>query len=413
MKILITTFGTRGDIQPFIALAKGLREAGHEAAICTSAGYRQEIEKYDIQYLFMKNEMLELSQHLLETNGVLDRMKTARKMGPAIRRTMDDEWSAARTFQPDLLIYHPKCLGSYHAAEKLNIPAILAIPLPFYTPTAEFPVPFISKNLGASLNRFSFKAIISLANAGYARSVNDFRRKTLSLPAVGRFADLLKRSNGEAVPVMYPISSHVVPVPEDYPQHVHVTGYWFLDQETNWEPSPNLVNFLKSGPAPIYIGFGSMSAVNTKKRTEQIIQAIKNSGQRAIFASGWGEWEQLTVPETIFPLKSVPHDWLFPQVTAVIHHGGAGTTAAGLKAGKPSLICPFLGDQPFWGRRVYKLGAGPKPIPQRKINAANLAEAIDLMLNDSTIQQRASELGKQIREEDGIAAAEHIISSIA
>jgi sterol 3beta-glucosyltransferase len=166
MKILITTFGTRGDIQPFIALAKGLREAGHEAAICTSAGYRQEIEKYDIQYLFMKNEMLELSQHLLETNGVLDRMKTARKMGPAIRRTMDDEWSAARTFQPDLLIYHPKCLGSYHAAEKLNIPAILAIPLPFYTPTAEFPVPFISKNLGASLNRFSFKAIISLANAG-------------------------------------------------------------------------------------------------------------------------------------------------------------------------------------------------------------------------------------------------------
>jgi hypothetical protein len=166
MKILINSFGTRGDIQPYIALARGLKEAGYDVAICTSEGYKEDIEKYQIQYLFMKNEMLELSQHLLETNSMGERISTAKKIGAEVRAVMDDEWTAAETFQPDLLIYHPKCLGSYHVAEKLGITAIMSIPLPFFTPTREFAVPFIASDLGF-LNRFSFRAIITASNAGY------------------------------------------------------------------------------------------------------------------------------------------------------------------------------------------------------------------------------------------------------
>ena len=277
MKILITTFGTRGDIQPFIALAKGLQTANYEVAVCTSEGFRQDIEAQNIQYLSMNNEMLELSIRILDdaAGGIANKISTARKMGPAIRRSMDDEWNAAQTFQPNLIIYHPKCLGSYHVAEKLGIPAIMSIPLPFYTPTSAFAVPFIGRNLGASLNRFTY-GLIPLSNAAYAGSVNDFRKKNLSLPPIGRFADLLKHSSGEGVPILYPISPYVVPFPADYPDYVKMTGYWFLDHDTHWEPTPALLGFLNAGSPPIYIGFGSMSAVNTQKRTKRIVEAIKN-----------------------------------------------------------------------------------------------------------------------------------------
>ena len=411
MKILINSFGTRGDIQPYIALARGLKAADYDVAFCTSEGYKQDIEKHDIQYLYMKNEMLELTQHLLETDSLSERFSTAKKIGGAVRGVMDDEWAAAEAFQPDSLIYHPKCLGSYHVAEKLGIPAILSIPLPFYTPTSEFAVPFVARNL-RFLNRFSFNAIITASNAGYAGSVNDFRKKVLSLPPIGRFTNLLKRSDGRDVSILYPISPHVVPVPADYPPHVHMTGYWFLDEENTWQPEPELVEFLEAGAKPIYVGFGSMSAVNSKKRTQEVIDGIRKSGQRAVFASGWSNLEQFDFPDTIYPLNSVSHTWLFPQVAAVIHHGGAGTAAAGLRAGKPTLICPFLGDQPFWGKRVYDLGVGAKPIPQSKLRADNLAQAINTMLTDSAMQERASVLGEKIRSEDGIACAEQGIRAI-
>ncbi len=411
MKIFINSFGTRGDIQPYIALARGLKEADYEVAICTSEGYKADIEKYQIQYLFMKNEMLELSQLLLETDSIRERISTGKKIGAEVRAVMDDEWAAAEIFQPDLLIYHPKCLGSYHVAEKLGIPAIMSIPLPFYTPTRDFAVPFVARDLGF-LNRASFHAIIKASNAAYAGSVNDFRKKVLSLPPIGRFKNLLKRTDGSDVPILYPISPNVIPIPEDYPAHAHMTGYWFLDEESTWEPEPSLLEFLETGSKPIYVGFGSVSAVNSKKRTQEVIDGIRKSGQRAIFASGWSNLDAFDFPDSIYPVNSVPHTWLFPQVAAVIHHGGAGTTAAGLRAGKPTLICPFLGDQPFWGKRVYDLGVGAKPIPQSKLRADNLAQAINTLLNDTAMQERAAELGEKIRAEDGIACAEQVIRAI-
>jgi sterol 3beta-glucosyltransferase len=413
MKILITTFGTRGDIQPFVALSIGLKHAGHEVAICTSEGYKSFVEEYQLGYVFMSNELLQLSQDSLDgAGGIAGTFKTVRKIPLAVRNMMDDEWKAALTFKPDLIIYHPKCLGSLHVAEKLNIPAIASLPLPLFTPTREFPVPFMSGiRLGKWFNLPSYK-IMGLSSGMYTKATNDFRAKELDMPPLKRFPDLSVRSDGSPVPILYPYSPHVLPVPDDFPPHVHVTGYWFLDRFDGWLPSPELVRFLEAGTPPVYIGFGSMGGLGGHERTKVVLNALKQTGQRGLIASGWGGLKASEAPDNVFMLDAVPHDWLFPQVAAVVHHGGAGTTAAGLRAGKPSVICPFLGDQPFWGGIVQQLGVGPKPIPQTRLSADRLAEAIRVAVQDVEMHNRAEELGKQIRAEDGVARAVEIINTI-
>ena len=412
-KILITTFGTRGDIQPFIALGKGLKAAGYHPAICTSEGFRSFVEEHDLDYVYMDNELLRLSQAVLdETGGIGNTLSIARKMMPAIRQSMQDEWKAAQTFQPDLIVYHSKCFGSLHVAEKLNIPAILSLPLPFFTPTSEFPVPFMSNiQLGEWFNRFSYQ-LMGLASAMYGGTIDNFRQETLGLPKAGRLPKLHVHSDGRPAPILYPYSPHLLPVPEDFPPHVHVTGYWFLDHAPDWQPQPELVRFLESGSQPVYVGFGSMGARKGQTRARIVLEALEKSRQRGVLVSGWGGLKATDLPENVFMAESVPHDWLLPQVAAVVHHGGAGTTAAGLRAGKPSILCPFLGDQPFWGRLVYERGAGPKPIPQGKLTADALAQAITIAVQDETMQQCAAELGEKIRAEDGVTRAVDIIGSI-
>jgi sterol 3beta-glucosyltransferase len=412
MKILITTFGTRGDIQPFIALAQGLKTAGYDVAICTSAGYQSFVEQHQITYLLMDNELLRLSQAVLgDSGGIGDIFSTIRQMVPAMRRSMDDEWNAARTFQPDLIIYHPKCLGSYHVAEQMRIPAMMSLPLPFYTPTRAYPVPFVANlRLGGSFNHVSFR-FMGLSSAMYAGTVNDFRKKTLELSPLGRFADVLTRSDGSPVPVLYPYSASVLPVPADYPDHVHVTGYWFLDHAAGWQPEPDLVRFLEAGPPPVYVGFGSVGGRGGAARTRLILEALAHAGQRGVLAQGWGGIQAAAVPENVYVVESVPHDWLFPQVAAVVHHGGAGTAAAGLRAGKPTIICPFMADQPFWGNVIHQRGVGPKPLPLLRLTATKLAAAITTAVADAPMQQRAADLGRQIRSEDGIARAVEIVGA--
>lgn len=411
MNILITTFGTRGDIQPFIALGKGLKAAGYQVGVCTSEGFQSFVEEHDLQYVFMDNELLRLTHAVLgEIGGMGEGLNIVKQIGRAMRRAMDDEWNAALTFQPDLIIYHPKCLGSFHIAVKLQIPAMLSLPLPLFTPTREFPAPFMSGiQLGGWFNRFSYR-LMGLSSAMYSKSVNDFRVKALDLAPIGRFDNLFTRSDGSPVPILYPFSPHVLPIPKDYPPYVHVTGYWFLDH-AGWQPAPELARFLEDGTPPVYVGFGSIGARNAEKRTQIILEALEESGQRSLIANGWGGLKTSDLPQNIFMVESIPHDWLFPQVTAVVHHGGAGTTAAGLRAGKPSIICPFFGDQPFWGRVVHRIGVGPTPIPQGRLTADKLAEAITTAVSDQNMQRRTAELGAKIRAEDGVARAVEIIGT--
>jgi len=205
--------------------------------------------------------------------------------------------------------------------------------------------------------------------------------------------------------VLMAFSPNVVPPPVDWPKSVCVTGYWFLDEGENWEPPSNLLEFLAAGPLPVFIGFGSMAGRNPDKTARIVRDALARSGQRGLIVTGWGGLTFPCPPRDIFVSEYVPYDRLLPRVAAVVHHGGAGTTAAGLRAGKPTVICPFVADQPFWGRRVAALGVGPLPISQSKLTPYSLAEAIREVATNSQMQNCAAELGAKIRAEDGLGNA--------
>jgi sterol 3beta-glucosyltransferase len=204
----------------------------------------------------------------------------------------------------------------------------------------------------------------------------------------------------------------LLPVPDDFPPHVHVTGSWFLGGSADWKPPPGLASFLESGPPPIYIGFGSMGDRRAQERTEAILEAVQRARQRAIVATGWGGVREIEAGPAIYFAEEAPHDWLFPQTAAVVHHGGAGTTAAGLRAGKPSIVCPFLGDQPFWGMVVHRQGLGPRPIPQKRLTAARLAAALAEVAEQREMRARAEEMGEKMRAEDGVARAVEVLSAL-
>jgi len=197
-------------------------------------------------------------------------------------------------------------------------------------------------------------------------------------------------------------SPALIPKPKDWGAHISISGFYFLSLASNFTPEPDLAAFLAAGPPPIYIGFGSIVVDDPNAMTKLIFEAVKKTGQRALVSKGWGGFgaDQLRIPDDVFMLGNVPHDWLFQHVSCVVHHGGAGTTAAGIALGRPTVIIPFFGDQPFWGAMVAKAEAGPTPIPHKQLTSANLAAAIQESLKPSTLT-KAQELGARISSEKG------------
>lgn len=423
MNIFINTLGTRGDVQPYVALGKGLKAAGHEVTVCTSASFEAFITDNGLRYGYMTDDFMKLidsdagREAMENTTNLWESIKTYRSLmkeaGPLQRQMLSDSWAAAQQANPDLIIFHPKAYGGPHFAEKMGIPVIFAIPLPIYVPTAEFSNMSMPKlPLGGWYNKFSYTLLLKATDMGVGRYVKAWRAEH-GLPAMGRGRNMLHTHTGEAIPVLHGYSQHVLPRPQDWPESAHVTGYWFLDHESDWQPSPELAAFLDAGEAPVYVGFGSMAGRNPQRVTQIVVDALLQAGIRGIIGTGWGGLSPDDLPETIFKVDNVPHDWLFPRMAAVVHHGGAGTTAAGLRAGRPTVICPFIVDQPFWGARVRALGVGSEPIPQKQLSAEKLAAAIREVSSSATMRQKAAALGEKIRQEDGIATAVEIIERVA
>jgi UDP:flavonoid glycosyltransferase YjiC (YdhE family) len=209
--------------------------------------------------------------------------------------------------------------------------------------------------------------------------------------------------------VVHGYSRHVVPHPPDWPANLYTTGYWFLDDARDWQPPADLLHFLEAGEPPVCIGFGSMTGRDPQAMTRLVVDAAVQSGRRAVLLSGWAGIGDANLPPSIFCLDAAPHDWLFPRMAAVVHHGGAGTTAAGLRAGVPSVIVPHLGDQPFWGQRVEALGVGPRAIPRPKLTSTALSEAIVVATSDVAMRRRTADLSARIAAEDGIGTAVGLI----
>ncbi len=414
--VTIFAFGSRGDVQPYIPLGQRLQQAGHTVTVLAGDEFRDFVIGAGLTFHplgFRVREGIsesEAARAILEgrrslIRGMRDLIHT---VGAVVEQMLDSTWQACQ--HADAIIFSTLGLSACHAAEKLNVPGIWALTMPAFSRTSAFASPLFPLLPVESrwINRATHVAAEVAWQQLTVRPFNTWRRNSLQLPRLRRMSWPYARLNGKPLPRLYQFSPAVIPRPPDWDEHAYVTGYWFLD-EPNWQPPPGLIGFLESGPPPVYVGFGSMAERRAEEVTALVLQALALSGQRGLLLTGWADIGTVDLPDTVFRLDAAPHSWLFPRMAAVVHHGGAGTVAAGLRAGVPSILVPFAGDQPFWARQVEKLGVGPAPIPRRVLTAGRLAEAIRVAVNNSELRQRAAALGERIRAEDGIGQAVEII----
>ncbi|KAJ8325557.1 Sterol 3-beta-glucosyltransferase [Batrachochytrium dendrobatidis] len=411
MHITCLTIGTRGDVQPYIALCKAFMADGHTCRLATHLEYQDWIEGFGIEFRPVMGNPAELMQ-LCVDNGLFTVSFIREAMGK-FRGWVDELllscWDAVQG--TDLLIESPTAMGGIHCAEKMQIPYFSAFPMP-WTRTKIYPHPFAvpEYHLGYGYNLMTHALIEHIFQKGVAPQVNRWRRQSLDMPTMN-----LGLLSEHKMPFLYSFSPSVVPPPPDWQDWIHTCGYWFLDNpEHDWEAPASLTKFMENGAKPIYIGFGSIVVPDPDALTRTIIEAVKKAGVRAILSKGWsvrlakdsataGQTETpIEYPDCIYPLDKVPHDWLFPLMAGVVHHGGAGTTAAGIRAGAPTLIYPFFGDQYFWADRVQDLGVG---LSIRKLTVDKLASALVTLTTDHKMRERSALLGERVRCESGAANA--------
>jgi sterol 3beta-glucosyltransferase len=413
--ISIVASGTRGDVQPYIALGKGLKTTGYDVRILASDDFEGLITDTGLVFC-STGRSTEARLQTDEWRKVKESgnfLMILSKMRAAMKREAAQIAQRMKTLLmgSDLIITGMSGISVFSIADMLKIPVIQAYVVPF-TPTRAFPSPLFHKlPWGSVLNRLSFHLMQQVFWQGL--KVSDVvTRRELGMPPAPFWGPFRALSQAQA-PVLYGYSPHVLPRPDDWAANSHVTGYWFLDEPSGWTPPADLVDFLNAGAPPVYIGFGSMGSRNPEAAGQLVLEALARAGQRGVLAAGWGGLSHSDPPETVHMISSIPHSWLFPRMAAVVHHGGTGTTAAGLRAGVPSVIVPFMGDQAFWGQRVADLGVGPAPIPRKKLTSAQLAEAITQAVSDTAMRQRAADLGRKIRAEDGAGQAVSLIQRLS
>ncbi|MGQ0602924.1 MAG: glycosyltransferase [Anaerolineales bacterium] len=414
MKIVLTSHGTRGDVQPYLALAVGLQKAGHQVTLATSYNFTEWIQSYGVGVhptrFSVQEEMRKPgTQAAMKSRNFFRLFGMMREMMKHGAEATEEVWAAVQS--AEFVIDSPTSSGALEAAELRGVPVALAYPVPF-APTRAFPSFFMGQprfSFGPGYNRLTHTLMHRLLWSGMSAPLTNAWRKKLGLKPWRSYAEQRAYAKRLGTPSLYGFSAHVLPRPDDWDELQHITGYWFLESPSAWQPSPELLQFLENGPLPVYIGYGSINVGDSESKTRLILRALELSGQRGVVLTGWGGLKRLPAPPTIFFVDNVPHDWLFPRMAAVAHHGGAGTTGAGLRAGVPSIITPFAGDQASWAERVAQLGVGPRAPGIRSLTAEKLATAINLAVNDSALRARAAALGQKIRAEDGIARAVEVI----
>lgn len=413
MRITILTLGSRGDVQPYLALGLGLQQAGHQVKLAAPANFASWISSYGIPFAPIRFDAQGFvnSPEIQQSKGNIIRllMTVRHIVGPLLAHVFDDLWAASQ--DAEALLISPAAHGAYDCAQKLGIPLYvgwLQPPLPTRT------FPSFGFHLGLPLGRLYNHLTYLFFEQALWQSVRPWltpwRKKVLGLqplPLTGPYVQMRR----QRIPYLIAYSPLVVPRPVDWNDHAHVTGYWFLDAPPGWTPPERLQQFLNNGPPPVYVGFGSMSRQDPRALTQLAVSALQKTGQRGLLLAGWGALIQEELPETMLAIDAAPHDWLFPRVAAVVHHGGAGTTGAALRAGVPAIVTPFAFDQYDWAGRVAALGVGLTPASVHKLTAEKLATAIDRVIHDQTIRSRAADLSHQIRGEDGITQAIRLITA--
>lgn len=446
MNIVIQIVGSRGDVQPFVALGQVLKNKyNHRIRIATHPTFQQFVTENGLEFFSIGGDPAELMAFMVKNPGLMPGMDSLKNGDVGKRRKgiyemitgcwrscieagdgtgvqVSDENMDARSFDStisfgmdptlkpfiaDAIIANPPSFAHVHIAEKLGIPLHLMFTMP-WSPTQAFPHPLaniISSNTDANMANFVTYALVDMLTwQGLGDVINRFRERSLGLEPVSIMwaPGMVSRLR---IPWTYCWSPALIPKPADWGSYIDISGFFFLNLSTNYTPPKELADFLAAGPPPVYIGFGSIVVDDPNAMTTMIFDAIKKTGQRAIVSKGWGGLgaDELGIPEGVFMIGNCPHDWLFNQVSCVVHHGGAGTTAAGILAGRPTVVVPFFGDQPFWGSMTARAGAGPPPIAYKNLTADKLAHSILEALKPESLE-RAKELSLKIKAEDGCEA---------
>jgi len=412
--ITLITAGSRGDVQPYIALGRGLMALGHTARLATHALYADWIRGHGLEFAPVEGDPMAAFQHehgrdWVETGrGGQSFLRGFRRyIGPLLHQATADTLAAIA--DTDLVLFSGVAFYvAYSAAEKLGLPFLQAYLQPI-NPTREFPsVIYPTRRKGGSIFNYATHAAGGYQIWLQLRPVlNDIRRDMLGLrpmPVLGPFPAMFQRK----LPVVHGYSPTLLPKPRDWSEALFVPGFWFLD-DNSYAPPSHLTDFLAAGPPPVYVGFGSMTGNDPERLTRLTLEAVARSGQRAVLLSGWAGLAAGDLPPGVLKLDSAPHGWLFPRMAAVVHHGGVGTTHEALRSGRPQVVVPFFGDQPFWADRVHELGVSPPPVLQEELTAEHLAEAICAAISDPAMRRRAAEVGKQVCAERGVEEAVEVI----
>ncbi|KAI9369654.1 hypothetical protein BJX61DRAFT_549434 [Aspergillus egyptiacus] len=438
LNIVIQVVGSRGDVQPFLAIGKQLRSDGHRVRLATHLAFREMVEKEDLEFFNVGGDPAELMAFMVKNPGLMPDMGSIRQGTIRKRRremkeifsgcwrscyeTGDgtgighhiapDPWSGEADYRntpfvADVIIANPPSFAHISCAEKLGVPLNMMFTMP-WSATQAVPHPLAnirSKNTKPSVANFASYPIVEIIMwEGLGDLINRFRKRELGLDQLDaiRAPSIAHRLQ---IPFTYLWSPALLEKPFDWDSHIDVAGFSMLPRAQDYEPPEDLKRFLDDGPPPVYVGFGSIVVDDPSSLTKIVFDAVRQTGQRAVISKGWGNIgaEQSDTPE-IMMIDKCPHDWLFQHVSCVVHHGGAGTTAAGLALGKPTVIVPFFGDQTFWGSVVARAGAGPEPMPYKELTTEKLVAAINKALEEDT-RKNAGEIGESMRAEQGAQSA--------
>ncbi|CAL9367764.1 O-mycaminosyltylonolide 6-deoxyallosyltransferase [Nocardiopsis dassonvillei] len=419
MHALLLTHGTRGDVQPFLALALALSAAGHTATVAGPESYAPLARGHGVAYHPVDDGPNALMDDpgmagIRETGlrglrGAVHTVTLLREITPRMRRVYTDMAAAADT-DADIVVHIPGMPGG-HIAERLGVPAVPVALQPSWVPTGAFPAPGVPWPgwVPARFNRSSFR-LAEMALRGQRKVADDLRRN-LGLASRPGAHDPLRRPDGAPATVVHAFSRHLVPADAGYPPQVRTTGFWFVPGDGGETLPDRLEEFLAAGEPPVFIGFSSLPTADPAATGRLVAAAVRRAGARAVVASGRGGVTAVD-GEDVMVVDQVPHGLLFPRCSALVHHAGAGTTGAALASGRPQVACPFWGDQPFWAERVHAAGAAPAPLNGRRLTEDALAGALDRALNGPEIVARAAELGELVRAEDGAAETVRIMEEV-
>ena len=419
--LLIICLGSRGDVVPYAALGQALQSAGHRVRLAAFENFRDLVTSLGLAFAPIRGD----SQAMLAAAGgqalgeagqnILWQFRAIRDTFAGLSATLGPDMAAAAAGAGgvDLIISQmPGGLYTFDLAEYLGVPMVTVAVMPLDR-TRAWPHLSFPTGLGRlpGFNAASYSLAEQLVWLLFGGPINRWR-PSLGLrphPPGGHF----RRQERQAGLIHNGFSPRVVPRPPDWPANVHLTGYWFPPPPPDWAPPPALQRFLEAGPPPVFLGFGSMPVRDAPAATRLLLEAVRLSGQRAILHAGWTGLgnAQAGLPAGVYALDYAPFDWLLPRMAAVVHHGGAGTTGAALRAGVPSLVAPFVFDQFFWGERVAALGVGPRPLPFAALTAERLAAALRQMVDDPGMRRRAASLGETLAQEDGLGQAVRLIEA--